>query len=412
MNFKNSTTDENQMQAVIGPQSVGYKLTKEAKCFGGNVLTTTDIAVGDGFAQIPKCDSSKVGLTQNQYNCAKEKIVQLVEDLVDRMKTSKDPVPLILVGGGSILIPESAQIEGVNNIIRPPHFGVANAVGAANAQISATIDTVISFDKGERSELIEEIKNQAIEKAGTYGAEKSSIRTTIDEIDMAYMPGKSRLIVKAIGDVDFTQLNLRDEKEEKQKIGGEEEEESKEEIVKEEEVFIEEVKSRDEEYKRMVMSEPCIVENEGRKEWVLSTFDIDCLRIGAGILGTGGGGSPYLGQLILKDIIKKGKKIRVISPNAITQNEYTMMVAFYGAPLVMIEKLAGSCEVQYSAKSMIEFQNLLGKHIPHVISAEIGGLNSMIPLWVGAMLDLTIVDGDFMGRAFPELQVFIVIKCV
>ena len=39
-----------------------------------------------------------------------------------------------------------------------------------------------------------------------------------------------------------------------------------------------------------------------------------------------------------------------------------------------------------------------------ILCIEAGGLNSTIPFVAAAKLGLPIVDGDAMGRAFPELQ--------
>ena len=50
-------------------------------------------------------------------------------------------------------------------------------------------------------------------------------------------------------------------------------------------------------------------------DWILNAFDIECIAIGAGIMGCGGGGSPYLGRLTALELLKEGKEIRVIHPN-------------------------------------------------------------------------------------------------
>lgn len=50
-------------------------------------------------------------------------------------------------------------------------------------------------------------------------------------------------------------------------------------------------------------------------DWILSAFDVECLHIGAGIMGCGGGGSPYLGRLCVLEALKAGKQIRVIHPD-------------------------------------------------------------------------------------------------
>ncbi len=118
----------------IGPQSVGYRLTQQALIFGGDVLTTSDIAVAAGVADMG--DASKVAhLSPELVEAAINRIQEMVETGVDRMKTSADAVPVIIVGGGSVLV--SRTVAGASEMVKPNHFEAANAVGAAIAQISA-----------------------------------------------------------------------------------------------------------------------------------------------------------------------------------------------------------------------------------------------------------------------------------
>jgi len=73
---------------------------------------------------------------------------------------------------------------------------------------------------------------------------------------------------------------------------------------------IEQVNAEDEE--TIVFRDPYIDPASG--DWILNEFDIECIAIGAGIMGCGGGGSPYLGRLKALELIKAGKKIRVVHP--------------------------------------------------------------------------------------------------
>lgn len=208
------STDEN-CNLTMGPQSVGYQLLDKSIVFGGDTLTTTDIAVAAGYADIG--DKSKVAdLSLKVVEQAVERIHQVVDEGVDRMKTSADPMPLILVGGGSVLI--NRKIEGVSEIIVPEHAGVANAIGASIAQVAGEVDTVISYDKVGRENAIEQAKLEAIAKAISLGAIKESIVfLDIEETPLAYAPdGAVRLRVKVAGDLNVTaipvQKNNRNEK--------------------------------------------------------------------------------------------------------------------------------------------------------------------------------------------------------
>lgn len=85
--------------------------------------------------------------------------------------------------------------------------------------------------------------------------------------------------------------------------------------------------------------------SDGKKEWVLTEADIDCLAIGAGILGAGGGASPYLASIICKEVMRNGKECKIIAHDDMDNEEHTIIGAFLGAPLVAIEKVTTGNEV-------------------------------------------------------------------
>ena len=190
-------------QLTIGPQSVGYQLLQKSLVFAGDTLTTSDIAVAAGYADFG--DKSLVQhLSPELIEQGVTQIHQILSDGVDRMKTSAKALPLILVGGGSVLI--NREIAGVCEIITPPHAEVANAIGAAIAQVAGEIDTVICYDNVGRDKAIAQAKEQAIEQAIALGAIKESIVILdIDETPLAYAPdGAVRLRVKVAGDLYIT----------------------------------------------------------------------------------------------------------------------------------------------------------------------------------------------------------------
>lgn len=184
----------------VGPQSVGYRLTEESLVFGGQQLTATDIAVAAGYADIG--DRSAVShLADKLVDESVNVIHEMLEEWVDRMKTSAEPVPLILVGGGSILI--NREIPGVSELIIPEHAGVANAIGASIAQVGGEIDKVYSYEQTGRETAIEDAKREASRNAIEAGADESSIEIIdFEEMPLAYMPGHAvRLRVKAAGEL-------------------------------------------------------------------------------------------------------------------------------------------------------------------------------------------------------------------
>jgi N-methylhydantoinase A/oxoprolinase/acetone carboxylase beta subunit len=184
----------------IGPQSVGFRITQKALVFGGDTLTTTDIAVAAGIADIG--DASLVKhLDSKLVKAALQRIHEMSETAVDRMKTSSDPVPVIVVGGGSILIHQT--LSGASEMIKPDHFEAANAVGAAIAQISGEVDRVYSLSGMTRDQALAHAKNEASDKAAEAGADPDSIQIVdVEDVPLAYLPGNAtRVRVKAIGDL-------------------------------------------------------------------------------------------------------------------------------------------------------------------------------------------------------------------
>ncbi|MCG8504025.1 MAG: hydantoinase/oxoprolinase family protein, partial [Sphingomonadales bacterium] len=185
---------------TVGPDSVGYELTQKALVFGGDTLTATDIAVAAGQAELGDKEPL-AALESGLVDCGLASIREIAEDAIDRMKTSAEAVPIILVGGGSILI--GSDLKGASNLLRPEHAGVANAIGAAMAQVGGETDRVFSYDAMGRDGALEAAKAESVSKAVDAGADPASVQILdVEEIPMAYMPGGSvRVRAKAVGDL-------------------------------------------------------------------------------------------------------------------------------------------------------------------------------------------------------------------
>lgn len=185
-------------EVTVGPDSVGYELTDKALVFGGETVTATDIAVARGMAEIGDVEPD---LEVEIVDAAASFIRQRVEYAIDRMKTSPEPVPIAVVGGGSILLTD--RIDGAASVEKPEHFEVANAIGAAISQVSGDIDRVFSLDELERDEAVEQAKQEAIDEAITAGADPSTIEVVdFEEIPISYLPGNAvRMRAKAAGEL-------------------------------------------------------------------------------------------------------------------------------------------------------------------------------------------------------------------
>lgn len=129
--------------------------------------------------------------------------------------------------------------------------------------------------------------------------------------------------------------------------------------------------------------------------------DLDAIEIGAAILGTGGGGNPYIGKLRCREELKKGRLIPVIPLADLADDALVVSLGGMGAPVVGVEKIE---EGQECLRALRAVEEVTGRKVDALISAEIGGANSMEPMLTAAQAGLPVVDGDGMGRAFPEMQ--------
>ena len=182
----------------IGPQSLGYRVTEESLAFGGDRLCATDIAVAGGWADIG--DRSLVAhLPKALIKGAATRMHTMLANAVDQIKISQKPMPLVLVGGGVVLIHE--EIDGVSEMVIPEHAAVANAVGASITQISGEIDRIFAYEADGREAALEQAKKEAETRAVEAGADRGNLRLLdLDEVPLAYMPGgATRIRVKVTG---------------------------------------------------------------------------------------------------------------------------------------------------------------------------------------------------------------------
>jgi N-methylhydantoinase A/oxoprolinase/acetone carboxylase beta subunit len=181
----------------VGPRSVGYLLEREALVFGGGTPTLTDAAVAAGRVRLG--DAGRTDRHRQLLTAALARADVMLADAIDRVKTSKDDRPLIAVGGGSILVPD--KIPGVSEVVRPEHFGAANAVGAAMASVSGQTDRIFQLGPGGRQAVLDEAQDEARERAVAAGADPDTVRIVeLEEIPLAYFTSPAvRVRAKAAG---------------------------------------------------------------------------------------------------------------------------------------------------------------------------------------------------------------------
>ncbi|MBY8823456.1 DUF917 domain-containing protein [Sphingomonas colocasiae] len=133
--------------------------------------------------------------------------------------------------------------------------------------------------------------------------------------------------------------------------------------------------------------------------WLLSQADIAPIARGCTMLGSGGGGDTYCAVILLSALLAEGHRIPIIDADTLDDDGFTVNVGYMGAPVVLSEKLFEGSEMVAAIDAM---RGRLKGPLRALISAEIGGMNGMVPLIASALTGLPVVDGDGMGRAFPR----------
>ncbi len=327
-------------KTTVGPESVGYKIQTEALVFGGTIPTATDYIV----ASDPKLDIGTPSLVLNTLQSeeiteVKQVITQMLERIIETMKTSPNDLPVILVGGGAVIAPD--KLEGASKVLKPEWSGVANAIGAAMARVSETVDTVRSTETKSSKELLIEIEKEVIEKTVAAGADRATVQIVeMETLPLQYIANKTRFVVRAAGEFDFTRpvsdLNLPDTDDdiispsmseyEKSTAATQPAEEHAQQSLKKNEIPLD-----ISQYKPLVKD----------RVWYISETDADLISIGCYILGTGGGGSPYSHTIRLKGMLKAGGVVRVINPLDLADDAKVGGGGGAGSPTVGIEKLQG-----------------------------------------------------------------------
>lgn len=132
--------------------------------------------------------------------------------------------------------------------------------------------------------------------------------------------------------------------------------------------------------------------------------ELEDLARGAAVLGTGGGGNPYIGKLLARQAIREYGPVTLVSADEVPDDALVVQSAMMGAPTVMVEKLPRGDEAVNAVQALADF---LGRPVTHIVCGEAGGINSTIPFVVAARTGLPLIDADGMGRAFPELQMLV-----
>ena len=131
--------------------------------------------------------------------------------------------------------------------------------------------------------------------------------------------------------------------------------------------------------------------------WRVTEQELADIAIGAAILGTGGGGNPYVGQLRARQVMRRYGPVDVYDPDELPEDAQVVCVGGIGAPTVSVEKVR-DLQSYAAFKAITDYTGAVATHF---ISNEIGGSNSLECMIPAAMTRLPVVDADGMGRAFP-----------
>ncbi|KAL5628396.1 hypothetical protein BROUX41_003144 [Berkeleyomyces rouxiae] len=378
-------------KAIIGPGSVAKELTLRSQCFGGDVLTSTDVMVATGQVTI---GSTKPNVEKHNVAQFKDTAKYIIENHLDRIKTSPEPCKVILVGGGSFLCPPS--LEGVSHIEIPKHAEVANAVGAAVGEIGA--EAVMIVDAKKKEESYAQVKDEAFAKALENGALKDNLRIIEEEIvGLPYVENKFKILVNVAGPVDYEKLST---------IGAHA---PLGDFVSND--FVTPSPSvQDVNLPKLIRPQPVIKVDYATyrptilpsRQWSLTETDLLFISRGCYILGCGGGGSPYANYLETKQLIRSGATIMVIDIDDLSEDAQCPPVAGLGSPMVGLER-PGSKAVLHAIQEMERYGSFKSTAI---LGAEIGGGNGMEALlWASSkFLNVPCVDADLMGRAYSRFE--------
>lgn len=184
----------------VGPDSVGFRITEDAYLFGGETLTASDAGVAAGLAGFGNADRLPP-LSDGVLAAISARIRAMLEEGVDRMKTSRQDATILAVGGGAFLV--SDALKGAAAVVRPPHAAIANAVGAAIAQVGGQVEQVVDYDTIPRAVALDKMRGEVRGRVIAAGGDPASVQVVdVEEVFLSYLPGHTAQVrMKAVGNL-------------------------------------------------------------------------------------------------------------------------------------------------------------------------------------------------------------------
>lgn len=386
---------------IIGPDSVALDLLSKARLFGGETLTTSDVAVAadkgiNPFASAGGDPARLSDISEDTIRKAGDTARRMLEELIDRTKIQKGPVDVLIVGGGSLIIDASQSFSGVRAIRTVNGGEVANAVGAAISRVSVVVDTVVDTSNQTVKQAQDKVSALAIEKVVVQGAQEGTVEVAeVSILPIQYADSKARIVTRAIGELDTVVASTTDD-----------------EIADENFSEIPDIQENGQALRNLG-----VVDNGAEsstrvdpssyrplikdRQWVVSTTDLEYIAAGCKVLGCGGGGDPYQECLKAQAILKDSPgSIRVVSASQLADDALVGWTACIGSPEVSMERLENNECLQAHEELM---RATGSRPVSAFMAAEIGGGNGVVNLGVAAQKNVPCVDADWMGRAYPTM---------
>ena len=183
-------------QPIVGPKSVGYRLTSDALVYGGSTPTLSDALVVEGRFELGTHTVQASELAR--LKSALRNVSEFITDAIDQVTLGNTHLPLVAVGGAASLLPD--DIKGVSQVIYPEHGDIANAIGAAIAWASGHWEGVVPYGDGFNA-AVTNGKAVACQRAVQAGADPQQVEV-VEQIEtpLSYLTTPTvRLIIKAAG---------------------------------------------------------------------------------------------------------------------------------------------------------------------------------------------------------------------
>lgn len=393
-------------------ESISSRLTEQSLSFGGAILTVTDLAIAKRRITLDGCNTDWVStFSSKQLQHADDHVhKRLANHIIDVWSSvSVKPSAIILVGGGAHLF-DKRKLELLLEetiisvtITVPQYASIANAIGAATAEISGSYTAIYDLTKHSHDAACENAKYLAAERACINGARRDSIRLkNIASTDINYIPGShTKIQAKVAGKpgvgydnlttvlqddvshITYNEYALPDETEFSLKSP-----------------TIHRLNNDNLTLDHCPIASDIIAQHLATIN-PLSKEAIQHRAIGFDFLGSGGGGSTRLSKLMVDACLKRHKSIKELELHKLPDNAWVICCGFIGSPAIFEENPPS---IDSLVNSVIKMEAVSNKKIDAIIAMEAGGANGLVPYVVAAELGIPIINADAMGRAFPGIN--------